>query len=197
MFIAKPLWLQEWLRERNYEILGIPLLFGDWIETAIDWLLSPINYIAEWVTSTYNWLVDFWSEIHEWIDKLELDIGKIWDWIVTEAGAIWNILTEWWEGTRTTVLGWIDTATQGFNDLKAAWNTFWTITFPNLVSFQWLTNWWGGKLSEIDALIKSRLQEWFPFYNALFELWNEIVDFFKDPLDWCYHKLDEFFERFW
>lgn len=193
MPIIKPPELQEWLREFNYEILGIPLLFGDWIEIAIDWLLEPINYIANWAEAVSNWLVDFRAEVLDVIDLFLANLNQAISNILNTITAWGDILGEWWEDKKLLILGWIEAAIEGFNNLKVAWDNFWTTAFPNLVNFQWLTDWWGNRLSEIDTLITSRLQEWFPFYNTLSEMWNSIVEFFIDPLDWLETRFTDWF----
>ena len=101
------------------------------------------------------------------------------------------------------------------NYLRDKWTTFvlpWVI--ENVPFFSTLYHWFLDFRSEIelffqdpikylfeikdvDGLIHSMLMEWLPFYDTLCEIWQDIRDFFADPLGWVYNKLDEFFERFW
>jgi len=146
----------------------------DWISKILSWdtILSLIQPYLDWVIYAYNWVINAYNFVKGWIE-------------------------DWWLATKTTVQGWIDVATQGFATLRTEWDNFWKVTFPKLVDTFSLEDWWTGKLFAVDGLIGSKLAEWFPFYNDLAGLWEDIKLFFTDPLDWVYKKLDEFFERYW
>jgi len=177
--------------------------FDDWLE----WALDEIRDILSWG--------NIQSLIRGWLDGIEDLINWFadwWYWIRQE-------VDQWWSAVSVTVLGLIDIAVQGLSDLREAWDNFWNVLlpainsqlqlftanwvnfwvniFPTLVSFTWLETWWNDRLLEVDSLIDSTLRDWFPFYDDLVGLWDDIKAFFTDPLQWAYDKLDEWFERFW
>jgi len=189
----------------------------DWLWDVYKWF----NKAAWWYEDVKDAIEDIlsWSNIRSlirsWLDGIEDLIDWFSNW--------WNIIKakveEWWEETLTFVKGLIAIAVQGLDDLIEAWDTFWRVTwpewtgnlselrslwdtfwttiFPTLVSFTWLETWWISQLGEIDTLIDSTLKRWFPDFNDLVKLWKELGEFWKDPLQWAYDKLDEFFENFW
>ena len=153
-----------------------------------------------------DWAADVWARVQQILSFDQLvNLFSTWINYATEAwnwvqGAWWNvtgIISSWWSATSTTVLGWIDIAAQEVKQLisgvetwvailQITWDNFWTTTFPTLAN-------WAG----VNNLIDSSLKSWFPFYDDLTNIWNEIVEFFADPPQYVYNKLDEFFERFW
>lgn len=170
-----------------------------WLYTFFHTLASLFGQFLDWVTALADQIKNVlsWESIKNlilsWLPGLDSLIAWFSDW----KNKVWGAVEFWWEEISTTVLGWIDAAVEGLSDLKAAWDNFWTVTFPTLVSFDWLATWWGSQLPGIQSLIYSTLKTWFPFYDELASLWGEIRAFFADPLQWVYNKLDEFFERFW
>ena len=200
----------------------------DWL---IDALIALVDFASEcayglWKAS--NWYEDTilllreilsWSTIksyiRSWLAGIESAIAWFFDWWYQ----VGNRIDYWWSGRVSIVQGWIDAATQGFDELKAAWDNFWTITwpgilddieglrsewtnfwsitFPTLVSFTWLTEWFGGKLLEIQALIDSA----FTLRESLWAGWQEmrdsVVEFFTDPLKWLYDRVEDFMDRYW
>jgi hypothetical protein len=163
---------------------------------SIAWRVMDFN---TWVTNLVNQLATFinWSTLWNWFSQFYSMIATAWTWVMSAWANVTSILSSWWAATSTTVLGWINTAVQGFQAVKVAWDYFWTQLFPGLVSFLGLDFWWTGKLPGITALILSTLKTAFPFYDEMVQLWGEIKAFFTDPLQWAYNKLYDFFERFW
>jgi hypothetical protein len=166
------------------------------IVQSIAWRVMDFN---TWVTNLIAQLSTFinWSTLWSWFSQFYDMIATAWTWVVSAWSNVTSIVSSWWAATSTTVLGWINTAVQGFQAVKVAWDYFWTQIFPGLVSFLGLDFWWTGKLPGITALILSTLKTAFPFYDELVQLWGDIKAFFTDPLQWVYNKLDAFFERFW
>ena len=169
----------------------------------LDDVVYQISKILSWSTIR--------SYIRSWLPYLEDAVSWFsarWKWFTTE-------VTNWWQETTTTVKGWIAVATQGLDTLKvawdsfwkvtfpqwtskldtlkAAWDSFWTVTFPNLVSFQWLTSWWNGKLKEVDSLIDSKIKEASPLFAGWQEVKNSVVEFISNPLDWIETRFTDWF----
>lgn len=187
---AIPSWIDigGWLSTPFYALAS---LFWNW--------LTPIAHFGDWADDVWARVQKILTEegilglIKWWFPWLE-DIG-IWfaarlDWALTTIG-------NWWSVVALQVQGWIEVATQALQALidnlttwlaylQVTWDTFITVTLPTLIT-------------TLDAqnLMDSTLRSWFPFYDDLINIWNEIVEFFADPLDWVYKKMDEFFERFW
>ena len=136
---------------------------------------------------------DIFILLQQWLNYAEV----AWNWISNAFNNVVSIIWEWWPTALDYVLTYVDNAVEGFTELKIAWDTFWTSTLPNLVSFDWLSIWWNGKLLDVQSLIDTAILS----LNALLEGWQEVRDavleFFNDPYQWMYDRLDEFFERFW
>lgn len=142
-----------------------------------------------------------------------------WSWVQAAVANVRAVIEDWWSATSSDVLGWIDAAKQwaglridslqdqldelrvmvqdipgALPDLSAIleWFTDW----PGRV-LEVITTWWAGHLLEIGDLIDGTIKTWFPFYDELAALWGEIREFFTDPEQWIYSRLDSFFERFW
>jgi len=182
-----------------------------------NWLAWDFLDFADWVNDVAYKITSFFTELDldAWFQQWKTRILDSWDWVRYAWSNVTSIVGEWWSTTWTDVKGYIDIATQGLDTLKAAWDSFWrvtfpewtgkldslraawdnfwTTTFPNLVSFQWLTEWWNTRLMEIDQLINDTVRTWFPFYDDLVELWNGIVEFFVDPLEWLLDRFTDWF----
>lgn len=177
--------------------------FAEWLE----WAQDEIEDILSWSNIR--------SLIRDWLYKIEDVLDWWYDW--------WNFVKakveDWYKPKLSAIKDLIETATQGFEELVTAWNNFWNVTWPEwtgklselrllwdtfvnqtlptLLTFSFLITWWNDKLIEVQTLIDSAVKTWLPFYNEFIALWEDIKLFFSDPLQWCYDKLDEFFERFW
>jgi len=179
---------------------------GDWLATPFSWvadriygMLSPLYEFRRWVGNVSAKLVYWWTELDIW-NLLTIPISwaeRAWEWVQNAWGFIWNEIGDWWNITKTTVLGWIDIAVEGFNKVKTEWDNFWSQTFPKLLDFFSLEAWWSGKLFGIDGLIGSRLAEWFPWYDELAQSIDGILTFFTDPAKAVYELFDYIIDRFW
>jgi len=188
-------------------------------------LLTTAHYGLYLLAEDYE---DLWERV---IDVLtESDIFRLlrtwlnyaedaWNWVLYAFSNVVAIVDIWWQATRITVQGWIETATQGFNELKVAWDefwnvtwpgiladiaslkgewiNFWSITFPTLVSFTWLTTWWNDRLLDINSLIESWTLTLAPFWEGWQEIRDQVLEFFADPLKWLYDRLEDFMDRHW
>lgn len=180
-------------------------------------LLTPIAHFGDWVDDVWNkvqnilttegvlGLLKGWFP---WLEGVGSWFANRWKWFTTTVG-------DWWDTTKPTVLGWIDTAKQLAKDLVASiqkelsqvhtsWDNFWTLTWP-----QWTKtldtlsssfgNFWTITLPGLITgkaagdLIDSTLKDWFPFYDDLAQLWGEVKLFFTNPLDWLVSKLEDWF----
>jgi len=138
-----------------------------------------------------------WSNIRSLIRSWLPDVEDAIDWFTDRWYWFQDEISDWWNDKVNDVKDLIDTATEGLDNLLEAWDNFWRSTLPNLVNFTWLGIWWQSRLLEIDTLIGSWLASFAPFWEGWQEVRQEVVDFFADPYQWIYDRLDEFFERFW
>ncbi len=186
----------HWLSESFYD-------FYQWL----DWAADRIDEILSWSNIR--------SLIGSWLYRIEDAV----DWFLSWTYWVRQEISDWWTGILPYILTYVDNAVEGFTDLIEAWDTFWTITFPTwttellrvgselsaffaftlptLVSFTWLTTWWNSKLTEIDTLINSWFLTFTPFWEGWLDWKGQVTEFFSDPYQWIYDRLDEFFERFW
>lgn len=227
-WIVEYLWeIGEWFWEAYKEVddwvwpfyfLADPL----WeIQRIFGWLSWEFEAFNEWVYDTVDKLQDIlskwdiWDFFEWWFDAAE----KAWNWVRDAWDNIWTTVEEWWNTTWPTVQGWIAVATQGFDELKAAWDNFWevtwpgllddiagleaawdnfwTVTFPSLVSFTWLGIWWDARLLDINSLIESWTLTLAPFWAGWQEIRDTVLEFFADPLKWLYDRIEDFMDRYW
>ena len=50
---------------------------------------------------------------------------------------------------------------------------------------------------DIQKLIRSAFKEYEDLWRGWAAIRDQVFDFFKDPEQWVYDRLDKFFERFW
>lgn len=196
------------------------------------WLLAyPLLYISR----GFGWLAYYFGEFNTWLYWANTEIGKIlsyaniysyfadyfdaainaWGWVLNYWDNVLGVVRGWWDGISLYVQGWIDIATEGLDELKVAWDTFWTVTFPEwtgkldtlkaawdnfwtvtlptLVSFSGLASWWAERLKDIEKLLNDTLKIWFPFYDSLSQLWGSVAEFITDPLGWLEAKFTDWF----
>lgn len=223
-------WIVEDLNEVGSFFYSIYLEVKDWVwpfyhaaslfrsvAMRFFYLAEDFYDFGEWAYSVVDDLRDIltWSNIRSlirsWLPDLE-DLVDWWDWWWVWVG---QEIDDWWWYTKNTVQGWIDIATQGFdelvtawsdfwnitwpnllaitNSLSAAWDNFWSITFPTLVSFTWLTTWWDSRLADISGLIDTA----FTLREGLWSGWQEVkdsvIEFFADPWEWLLTKFTDWF----
>lgn len=219
--------IKEWLFSAYLEVnswvypfnqLATPL----WnIYTAFIYLTAYFSFFNAWVNDTAIKLTTILSftNIASHFSYYFNVAAHAWNWIVNAWGNVTPIISSWWSYTSATVQSWIDSAKQllllligelelWLIALQAAWDTFKSMIPSISEILSWFTDWWGWILARIiewgglpasliQGMINSTLSDWFPWYDELASLWSNIRDFFTDPLQWVYDKLDEFFERFW
>lgn len=207
--------------------------YNHWLP--LGWLGDALRYLSDFTAAIAGYLYDasWWYEgtttaigqilswetlknlIQSWLAGIEDAISWIQDWW----GWVGQRIDYWWQSELQTVRDWIAAATQGFDQLKAAWdnftrvtlrdifdqfellranwNQFWAVTFPSLVSFTWLSTWWNSRLQDVQSLIDSAFTIREDIWTGWQELRDQVVDFFADPWAWLYERLDDFIERFW
>lgn len=220
-------WLQEALYKAYLEILDLPWPFwlAAWpfylAQDAVNKLAWAFYDFYDWVQEVSGKIrfVMTPSELIGWIYSFWPLLGDIHNWFRVRFTWFTNQVTNWWTATSSTVIDWIDTAkawawlwieylNEETNKLKVRLDNL-VIEFPDVTELlSWFTNWpghvlsivntwWTSSMGEVQGLITSNLQTWFPFYDELVVLWGDIKSFFTDPEDWLYKSLDRIVERFW
>ena len=182
---------------------GFPLeIIGDWFY----YLSILFNHLA-WRFSDFSlWVSDISTKVANILDLHTIN-DYFWDyfyaawaayeWVKSAFTNILNTVDDWWDSTKVTVFGWISDAKQFLQaqinsvslslvTLQVSWNNFLTTTLPNLAF-----------LTEVDSLIKSWFTNYIPFWEGWQDWKDKVAEFFTDPEQWLYDKMDEWFERFW
>lgn len=191
------------LSDFTAQVAGYLWEASNWLEDTVDLLREILNWDA------------IKSYIRSWLYGIESAIAWFFDWWYQ----VGQRIETWWSGVQTLVQDWISVATQGFDELKAAWGNFWnetlpdifsqfeilranwsqfwSITFPTLVSFTWLTTWWNSRVQDVQDLIESA----FTLRESLWEGWQElkdqVIELFADPEEWLLDKIEQMLARFW
>lgn len=202
-----PFWyLQYPLYALYYAFYYLAHYFGEF-NSWLDW---AADRIVEILTAS-----DIWAHFKYWFEAA----ANAWEWVRIAWTNVYMIVNVWWDSRVQDVKDLIAAATQGFNDLVVAWGNFWTITwpqwtgelvnlrgewdyfwtvtYPTLVSFSWLDTWWSARLLDVQDLINTAIKQSEPFWEGWQEFRDQAVEFFADPEEWVYKRLDSFFERFW
>lgn len=222
VFVLAALWFYD---KADWPIIGgVCETLGDVCNDLTDFCADCIGELVDaedwWeevsdaVEGILNWST-IRSLIRSWLTGIETLIEWFTDWVTLVTG----VIGDWWEDVQTTVTGWINEAKEALQELiddletwlgslQEAWDNF-KGKIPSIDEvLTWFSNWWAAilipltawwneRLLDVNTLIINTLQEWFPFYNDLVALWEDIKAFFIDPLQWVYDRLDDWFERFW
>jgi len=165
------------------EYLAIPFLY---IGNAFDWLAYHFsNFALAWydVADKITNILNFDNIYSYFKEQFDAAINA-WNWVVNAFWNIWDTVDIWWSATSTDVLDWITAA----KDWAWLWIKYLDERIDKLQFPSWL---------DIDKFIIDTLKVWFPFYNSLVYFWDDVADFFSDPLQWLYDRAENFFERFW
>uniref|UniRef100_A0A6M3LXB9 Uncharacterized protein n=1 Tax=viral metagenome TaxID=1070528 RepID=A0A6M3LXB9_9ZZZZ len=142
-----------------------------------------------------------------------------WNWVINSWSNVSNIIGNWWSSVQYTVQVWIETAKQFvqtqidnistiLNNLKASVESL-LAQIPSINELlYWFTDWWGKvlvnlttwwneKLLDVRDLINTAFKNYEPFWEGWQDCKNAVVEFFTDPWQWLYDRLEDFFERFW
>lgn len=193
MALIKPSWLESWLNNLNWDILGWHVYVGDAIESAIDFVLTWINNIAEWAASVVAWLDELRQEIVDGFNIFVEWLNELWDNFTNIVETWWDSLAEWWSARVQDIKDWIDIAVQWVNDriddVKAVldgivvwWENFTTVILPELAS-----------KFDITAAFDEFMLQWQDLFNTFEEFKQGIWAFFTDPLEWLWTQFIDWF----
>jgi len=217
--IEKPAEVREWLDNFNWTIVGIEIPLGDTVEYAIDLVIGFINNVLGIAQEAWNKAESIRVTLTARINRIDTAIESWLAMLVNLANELPAIVKNWWEATKPTVLGWIDTIRQGLDKLEASWDYFRKVTFPKwtsqlevirelwddfkkytlptLINVTWITDWWSGKANDIKDWIKSAFVERENLWTGWIDWRDQVIEFFTDPEEWLYKAVDRIIDRFW
>lgn len=193
MALIKPDWLESWLNNLNWDILGWQIYVGDAIESAIDFVLTWINNIAEWAASVVAWLDELRQEIIDGFNVFVVWLNELWNTFTNIVETWWDSLAEWWSARIEDVKDLIAVAVQWVNDriddvktvldsIAVWWENFTTVILPELAS-----------KFDITAAFDDFMLKWQDLFNTFEEFKQGIWDFFTDPLEWLWIQFTDWF----
>lgn len=187
------------------------------LSSIFSWLAWGFRDFTIWVYEVNNLVTNIlsWSTIESyirnWLPHL-VDVVHWWhNWVYFLSREINN----WWYYTQATVQGWIDIATQGFDNLVVAWDEFWTYTWPrwtdklDLLAADWgdflihklptlfdisyAEEWWRSKFLDVTKAISDAFREREDFWAGWQDFRDKVVEFFTDPLEWLLDRFTDWF----
>jgi len=174
-------------------------------------------YFSSWVSEVASKITQVlsWSTIWSYILSYVPNLTQIRDWFYSWVTNVTNTISSWWSATSVTVRGWIDAAivwlkdaastflnfwdnlwpqfVSSFNGLKSAWDNFWKVTLPDLVSFDWLWSWWNSTIDDVQGLINSAFAARQSFWEGWQDMRTSVLKFFEDPLEWLWERFADWF----
>lgn len=179
---------------------------------------SDFNEWVDWAANEVGNILSF-SNIYSYFRTYFDYASDAWHWVRDAFYYITGIIDDWWWETKLTVQGWIDTAVQGFQSLlnqldsllaslQSEWSNF-KAKIPSINEvLSWFTNWWSNTLArviawgaltatQISSLVDSAFTARDSFWAGWQDVKNDVTEFFTDPLQWLYDRLETFFDRFW
>ena len=218
--IFRIVWDIAWFFHLLYvESEGIPIV-GRYISPLFYSIYRGCRSLCDAIALFDKWVDEVWALVQnifsidtikallkDWLNWAEW----AWDWVRNAWWNIWQVAGEWFETKIPFIQGLIDAATQGFNVLLAAWDSFWTITwpqwtsslealrgewdnfwtviFPTLFDISYAEQWWKGKFLDISKAITDAFTERESWWAGWQDMRDQVVRFFTSPLDFL---LDRF-----
>jgi len=168
--------------------LSFELGIGNYIETALDALLAPINAVLDLLDFIkVNWEA-FWDlqtfllgviseNISAVVMRIIKDVNGVYDFITGEVAelyqTIWAVILD--------VASIIPSVATMINDVV-------------VVAIGGVMDW---TLARIADLADTILEPWKQVLNTVSYFIDDINDLFSDPEEWLYNKIDSMLERFW
>ena len=160
---------------------------GRWIESGIDLLLVPVNFIMDTVRTHGQNIKDMWDKVWEVADNL-------FDWLSSSASWVLDHITTWWDSVYPDIL----------DAIRSVGN--FTVSLYQAVISQLVML--SGRLDGISSVLQELpisvpqyvLQN--PTFRTLFDMASfsyeavlllpkELPDFFANPPLYIFHKIDD------
>lgn len=188
------------------------------METCLFWRTLQLSL---WFTALQDTIATFrdWptiqQNIKDWLNGIEHLLGW-WDEVVTN---VTNIINSWWgvasEAIATLIAeavlnltALIDTVSGSLASLQKSWDEFkeripaidiliaWALRWQSEV-LSLVNSWWAETIADVQALIDSAFKLREDAWTGWQELRDSVVEFFDDPWQWLYDRLEDFIERNW
>lgn len=174
-----------------------------------DWIKTPLLFIYETIFKLIKPITQFGYLVNDVADKVSnilssVDIIKLlktwlqyaedaWAWVNDAPSKVWGLTTEWWRSTNNPIRAAIDGIIQLAKDLVAgvqkeltevhtAWDDFWTITYPTLISAK-----------DANDLMDTKVKETKPFWEGWSDVKDNVVKLISAPFDWLLERFTDWF----
>jgi len=176
--------LESWTQTQLNNLRDTVLLLISDIES---WTLTQINSVRSAILTIISdleaWTITEFNTVRDWILTLISDVSS---WTITQIDNVKSAIL--------AIVGNLELWTRAEIDTIMALLSA-LIDWDALTA--WITTWWNNRVTDIQGLIDSA----FTLRESLWAGWQDwrdsVAEFFADPLEWLYTKMDEFFERFW
>ncbi len=218
MEISKPSWLRNWLNKLNWDIFVWKVYVGDAIEGAIDWVIDKVNLVLGRAEAAYNKALEAWDYARELANSLGETINREVQDILARSSTWWDQLAEWWQAKRSLIQDLIDAGMDKLRPaidqvrsllakIDAAWDSFRRDTLPSLLSMDYWTAFWGGRVATISDWWAARRQQIDDAREAALKPVRDevnkhstkldlIKDLFTDPEKWLLDRIESMIARF-
>ncbi|MBA7573150.1 hypothetical protein ES708_14945 [subsurface metagenome] len=180
-------WWDRWWVKVGNEI-------DDWWRFKRDDVFSWINDVKSWTT----------TQINNAVENITQVVTNIYDYSQTTINNITEYVTEVWNNFYDYSQTTINNLTENISQFITNINDYTQTTINNITEtitevLDWdrvttfLNDWYDDRLLDLQGLVDSNLKTWFPFYDDLVSLWNDIVDFITDPLGWLKDRIEVWF----
>ncbi len=219
MSIVKSEELHNWLGGLNFDVLAWHLYVGDWIEVAIDWVVTVLNTVADLALTAYLLVqagFDYALQLYylatdyavTLINSLQTSIGALAQTFYAVLSAIQDAFYDLVAVTKAQIQSWVLTLLSPLQGLQAAWEDFFAHTLPSLWSWATHQAWWGqGDTSfptwwqvaqgTISDQTEVRIAPVRDEVNRQATLWDAVGQLLKDPEAWLLARLEQMVVRFW
>jgi len=129
------------------------------------------------------------------LEKLLEAAGVGWDFVTDTGETIVDNTLDTLQTLIAPLLQLIDTLLEKYDQLKETITHEIKQQIANLIP--WIELEQQTLVADFDEWWETELAELSETFSWIFEFRDSITEFFSDPLQWLYNKMDEWFERFW
>ncbi|GAI78210.1 unnamed protein product, partial [marine sediment metagenome] len=190
--------IDDWWDLKRYTVLH-------WLDDLEGWTITQINNAVENITQVVTNFYDYsQTTINNITEKITEVVNNFYDYSQTTINniteKITQVITNIYDYTQTTINNFTEYISQFITNI----NDYTQTTINNFTEFitevidwdrvtSFLNDWWDDRLLDLQGLADSNLKTWFPFYDDLVSLWNDIAEFFINPLDWFKDRIEVWF----
>jgi len=175
-----------------FNLLALPL---DWAQYSFGQLAKYFSTFSLWIKGITEKVIDYLSpsDILNLLSPLTKWGVMAWEWIQNASQNIGSAIEEWWAERKQEIDSWREYFSEQFTELRTAWDYFWTVLFPQSVSFDALFEWWHSEIKELQGIIDSAFAIREKFWEGWLDWKDTIAEFFTDPLEWLQSHFVDWF----